>query len=73
MAARLLPVKHQFIAMLLTPFQCVREGSDWKLPFDHAIHYVDCDLMLAIDCMEICWIMISMQDSYRDPKKAANS
>jgi len=27
---------------------------------DNTIYYVDCDLILAIDCMEMWWIMISI-------------
>ena len=42
-----------------------------ELSSDNAICNFGCDLIFAIDCMEMWWIMIPLQDSYCDPKETA--
>jgi hypothetical protein len=40
---------------------------------DNTISNIDCDLILAIDCIKMWWVMIPIKDSYCDSKEAADN
>lgn len=58
--------------MLLVPLQDVRERAAWKLASDHAIGNGDGDFILAIDGMEMGWVMVSIQNCDGNSKEAAD-